>query len=84
MFFSLQIVEKQEADDEAADPVINKGGKKQPRKKLAPKLETKPSPYGTRVVPRIDAVTKAIKRTTAGEAKKRVSETSRYVLYNFF
>ncbi|XP_033628868.1 DNA topoisomerase 2-alpha-like isoform X1 [Asterias rubens] len=62
----LEIVEQQEKDDEAAAaPTTTKGGKKQPRKKVLPKLETKPSPYGRRVVPRIDAAAKAIRKTAA-------------------
>ncbi len=56
-FFRTQRVEQQERDDEMAIPKVSgskaggKGGRKQ---KVLMKEETKPSPYGRRVQPRID------------------------------
>ncbi|XP_038047883.1 DNA topoisomerase 2-alpha-like isoform X2 [Patiria miniata] len=67
----LEIVEQQERDDEAAGAAAaGAKGAKKPRKKLITKQETMPSPYGRRVVPRIDAITKAARATSTAAARK--------------
>ncbi|XP_022098408.1 DNA topoisomerase 2-alpha-like isoform X2 [Acanthaster planci] len=75
----LEVVEQQERDDEAmgvTNAAATKGAKK-PRKKLITKQETMPSPYGRRVVPRIDAVAKTSRAAGGDGATKRARKTKK-------